>query len=73
MGLFSRMFASREQTASRPARSVQRSANPKTTKPGTTKPSATKSSTAAKNPVFKHAGCSINHRTAQAASGCRNR
>jgi hypothetical protein len=68
MGLFSRMFAGRDRRANpsaRPAKRVASTSSAKTA--GSTKTAA------AKNPVYKHAGCPTNHRTAQAASGCRNR
>jgi hypothetical protein len=68
MGLFSRMFAGRDRRANpsaRPAKRVASTSSAKTA--GSTKTAA------AKNPVYKHAGCPTNQRTAQAASGCRNR
>jgi AcrR family transcriptional regulator len=60
MGLFSRMFAPRDRLAEPPARNARRTAAPRAT-------------ATARNPVFTHAGCSVSHRSLEAATGCRNR
>ena len=73
MGLLSRLFATRQRRADPPTRQVKHAAGPGATKAPATVKTTTARTTTAKNPVYKHAGCTINHRTAQAASGCRNR
>jgi hypothetical protein len=72
MGLFSRMFAGRARRADPPARTARRRTAPSTAKTAGAKKTAAKKAVA-KNPVYRHAGCQIQHRSAEAASGCRNR
>lgn len=74
MGLFSRMFAGRAGRAEPPARvAKRRAAAPARAKAAPRSAGSATTGTKARNPVYKHAGCPINHRTLEAVSGCRNR